>query len=170
MAVFPCDALRGALLRKNLEYVVVPPPLSIALVLRIGVVSYIIDMLTFGLIMGSDPEYQHARREGWHPFWSTVPPPFNPDCEPLPPTGYFCPKCRTPHPSSWGVCQACGYGSSSVGLAESQHQVFVPPAHWQYCCPVCGARVEKQILRVLAMSLRSIVTGTSEFPASRLRI
>jgi hypothetical protein len=22
---------------------------------------------------------------------------------------------------------------------------FVPPANWQFCCPVCGARVEKQI-------------------------
>jgi len=92
-----------------------PLLLAVFLVLRIGVVSYLIDMLTFGLIMGNDPEYQQARRAGWHPFWSGVPGPFNPDYEPLPPTsptGFYCPQCGTPHPSSFGVCLACGYGST----------------------------------------------------------
>ena len=40
----------------------------------------------------------------------------NPDYEPLPPTsptGFYCPQCGTPHPSSFGVCLACGYGSST---------------------------------------------------------
>ena len=32
-----------------------------------------------------------------------------------------------------------------TGLAEPEYTDFVPPADWKYQCPVCGARVEKQI-------------------------
>ena len=56
--------------------------------------------------------YYTTRAAGWHPFWDTKWRIFNPDSELI----------------------------RNGGFEEPEYTDFVPPADWQFQCPVCGAR------------------------------
>lgn len=57
--------------------------------------------------------YYAVRRAGWHPCWDgRLWPIFNPDSELI----------------------------RDGGFEEPEYTYFVPPADWQFQCPVCGAR------------------------------
>jgi len=36
-------------------------------------------------------------------------------------------------------------GMSSTAIPEPTYTDFIPPPHWRYQCPVCGARVEMAV-------------------------
>ena len=57
-----------------------------------------------------DPNYYSVRRAGWHPFWDVTA--FNFDSELI----------------------------KDGGFEEPEYTGFVPPTHWRFQCPVCGAR------------------------------
>ncbi len=56
--------------------------------------------------------YYSVRQAGWHPFWDRLWPLFSPDSDLI----------------------------RNGGFEEPQYIDFVPPADWQFQCPVCGAR------------------------------
>tara|TARA_R110002126_G_scaffold236476_3_gene380068 strand:- start:1515 stop:2123 length:609 start_codon:yes stop_codon:yes gene_type:complete len=58
----------------------------------------------------ADPNYCDLRKAGWHPFWDTTI--YNHDSELI----------------------------KDGGFEEPIYEGFVPPAHWRFQCPVCGAR------------------------------
>lgn len=105
-----------------------PLLLSVALVLRVGVVSYVIDMIFYGLLMGNDPAYQEARRGGWHPFWDNIPSPINPDNSFEPPTNwqFFCPVCNSRVEKAKDVCWNCGYGADGDSTAYYERYGYPP--------------------------------------------
>ena len=76
----------------------------------------------FGVTVGShvllkdDPGFQEWKRRGGRPFWDG------------------------------GLYWPINTSSDVVrGFEEPESPTFVPPESWRYQCPVCGARVEKQI-------------------------
>lgn len=66
-------------------------------------------------LLRNDPQYQQYKATGGRPYWDHL-----------------------PYPISSGQ-------PTTLQWPEPQYTDFVPPPHWQYQCPQCGARVEKQI-------------------------
>ena len=91
-----------------------PLLLSVMLVARIGLWTYFITMLVFGLFMGNDRQYQQARQSGWNPFWEKHAPPPNPGGGFVPPASwqYRCPKCDARVEKAVDICWNCAYGSN----------------------------------------------------------
>ncbi|WP_442508354.1 hypothetical protein SH528x_007323 [Novipirellula sp. SH528] len=71
--------------------------------------------LWFGtLIVRNDADYQRWARAGGHYFWDSLPRILNPDSELI----------------------------RNGGFAEPTYTDFVPPTHFRFQCPQCGARVQ----------------------------
>lgn len=67
------------------------------------------------IALSNDADLQRLKQSGYSFFWDTFPPPWNPDSQFV----------------------------RAGGLPEPQYKNgFVPPSHWQYQCPRCGARWE----------------------------
>lgn len=65
----------------------------------------------------NDPEFQRWKKNGGRAYWDTL---------------------------GWPIGTASPI-ERQTGLAEPKYKKFVPPANWQYQCPVCGSRVEKAV-------------------------
>lgn len=69
------------------------------------------------VLLNNDPNFQRWKRMGGRPYWDSL---------------------------GWPINTATPI-EKQTGLAEPEYTDFIPPADWCYQCPVCGARVEKQI-------------------------
>lgn len=69
------------------------------------------------VLLNNDPDFQKWKKMGGRPYWDSI---------------------------GWPINTATPI-ERETGLAEPDYTDFVPPADWRYQCPVCGARVEKQI-------------------------
>lgn len=90
---------------------------SAVLTVLFNVVGWVVVTIGGEAILRNDANYQKWKRMGGRPYWDSVGWPIN---------------TSTPI-------------ERETGLAEPEYTDFVPPADWRYQCPVCGARVEKQI-------------------------
>jgi hypothetical protein len=69
------------------------------------------------VLLNNDPNFQRWKKTGGRPYWDSL---------------------------GWPINTATPI-ERQTGLAEPEYTDFIPPADWCYQCPVCGARVEKQI-------------------------
>jgi hypothetical protein len=69
------------------------------------------------VLLKDDAEFQKWKASGGRPYWDSLPTLINP-ATPL---------------------------ERMTGLAEPEYTDFIPPSHWTFQCPKCGARVQKQI-------------------------
>lgn len=90
---------------------------AVLTVLFFGGSAWIIVHLLMALLYGGDPSYRRYWQGGGDPYFDSLPKPINPDSE-------------------W---------TRRTGLQEPEYGDFVPPDHWRYQCPRCGARVEHRI-------------------------
>lgn len=90
---------------------------AVVLTLLFNVVGWIVVTLGGEVILHNDANFQKWKRMGGRPYWDSI---------------------------GWPINTATPI-ERQTGLAEPEYTDFVPPADWCYQCPVCGARVEKQI-------------------------
>lgn len=90
---------------------------SLVLTMLFNVVGWVVVTIGGEAILRNDPNFQKWKRMGGRPYWDSI---------------------------GWPINTATPI-ESETGLAEPEYTGFVPPADWRYQCPVCGARVEKQI-------------------------
>lgn len=90
---------------------------SVVLTVLFNVVGWVINTIAGEVLLGRNAEYQKWKKMGGRPYWDSL---------------------------GWPINTATPI-ERETGLAEPEYTDFVPPADWRYQCPVCGARVEKQI-------------------------
>lgn len=90
---------------------------AVLTVIFFGGCCWLVVNVGMAILYGRSPEYRQYRRNGGNPYFDSLPPPINPDSE----------------------------ITRQTGLQEPEYGSFVPPAHWRFQCPRCGARVEHQI-------------------------
>lgn len=90
---------------------------SLLIVVFFGGFGWLVVNIGTRLICGRDPEFQRYLRNGGDPYFDTLPSPMNPDSK----------------------------VTRQSGLQEPEYDSFVPPRHWRFQCPRCGARVEHRI-------------------------
>ena len=90
---------------------------SVMLTVLFNAVGWIVVTLGGEAILHNDANFQKWKRMGGRPYWDSI---------------------------GWPINTATPI-ERQTGLAEPEYTDFVPPADWRYQCPVCGARVEKQI-------------------------
>jgi hypothetical protein len=90
---------------------------SVVLTVLFNVVGWVVVTLGGEAILHNDPNFQKWKRMGGRPYWDSI---------------------------GWPINTATPI-ERQTGLAEPEYTDFVPPTDWRYQCPVCGARVEKQI-------------------------
>jgi len=90
---------------------------SVVLTVLFNVVGWVINTIAREVLLGRNAEYQKWKKMGGRPYWDSL---------------------------GWPINTATPI-ERETGLAEPEYTDFVPPADWRYQCPVCGARVEKQI-------------------------
>ena len=90
---------------------------SMLIVVFYGGFAWLVTNVGMRLLYGRDPEYQRFIRNGGDPYLDVLPKPLNPDSE----------------------------VTRQTGLREPEYDSFVPPSHYRFQCPRCGARVEHQI-------------------------
>lgn len=90
---------------------------SLVLTMLFNVVGWVVVTIGGEAILHNDPNFQKWKKMGGRPYWDSI---------------------------GWPINAATSI-ERETGLAEPEYTDFVPPAEWRYQCPVCGARVEKQI-------------------------
>jgi hypothetical protein len=90
---------------------------SVVLTVLFNAVGWIVVTAGSKVLLNNDPEFQKWKQMGGRPYWDSI---------------------------GWPINTATPI-ERQTGLAEPEYTNFVPPADWRYQCPVCGARVEKQI-------------------------
>lgn len=90
---------------------------SLVLTGLFNVVGWVVVTLGGETILHNDPNFQKWKRMGGRAYWDSI---------------------------GWPINTATPI-ERETGLAEPEYTDFVPPPDWRYQCPVCGARVEKQI-------------------------
>ena len=97
-----------------------PFEMAVAAVLTVmlhGGFAWLFTNLGMTALYGRDSEYQRFQNRGGDPFFDSLPPPLNTDSE----------------------------ITRFTGLQEPSYTDFIPPRHWRFQCPRCGARVEHRI-------------------------
>ncbi len=90
---------------------------SAVLTVLFNVVGWVVVTLGGEAILHNDPNFQKWKRMGGRPYWDSI---------------------------GWPMNTATPI-ERQTGLAEPEYTNFVPPGHYRFQCPACGARVEKQI-------------------------
>jgi hypothetical protein len=90
---------------------------AVLTVLFFGGFAWLVTNIGMALLYRNDPEYRAYRRSGGDPYFDSLPSPINPDSD----------------------------LTRQTGLQEPEYESFVPPRHWKFQCPRCGARVEHRI-------------------------
>lgn len=90
---------------------------SVVLTLIFNAVGWTTTTVGSNILLNNDPDFQQWKKMGGRPYWDSI---------------------------GWPINMATPI-ERETGLAEPEYTDFVPPAEWRYQCPVCGARVEKQI-------------------------
>jgi hypothetical protein len=90
---------------------------ALNLTLLITGVGWLAVNLGATILLADDPEFDEWRRAGGRPYWDSLPWPINPSSA----------------------------TERRTRLVEPEYTDFVPPVGWRFMCPVCGARVEKEI-------------------------
>jgi hypothetical protein len=90
---------------------------SVVLTVLFNVVGWVVVTGGSEVLLNNDPNFQKWKKMGGRPYWDSI---------------------------GWPINTATPI-ERQKGLAEPEYTDFVPPADWRYQCPVCGARVEKQI-------------------------
>jgi len=90
---------------------------SIVLTFLFTGVGWLVSTAGAEVLLKNNDDYQQWRKMGGRPYWDSI---------------------------GWPVNAATPI-ERQTGLAEPEYTDFVPPPSWQYQCPVCGSRVEKQI-------------------------
>ena len=90
---------------------------SVVLTVLFNVVGWAVVTGGSQVLLNNDPEFLKWKQMGGRPYWDSI---------------------------GWPINTATPI-ERETGLAEPEYTGFVPPADWRYQCPVCGARVEKQI-------------------------
>ena len=90
---------------------------SVVLTVLFNVVGWVVVTSGSQVLLNNDPNFHTWKRMGGRPYWDSI---------------------------GWPINTATPI-ERETGLAEPEYTDFVPPADWRYQCPVCGARVEKQI-------------------------
>ncbi len=90
---------------------------SLVLTVLFNVVGWVVVTLGGEAILHNDANFQKWKQMGGRPYWDSI---------------------------GWPINTATPI-ERQTGLAEPEYTDFVPPSHYKYQCPRCGARVEKQI-------------------------
>lgn len=90
---------------------------SVVMTVLFNVVGWMLNTVAGEALFGRNAEYQKWKKTGGRPYWDSL---------------------------GWPINTATPI-ERQTGLAEPEYTDFIPPSHFKYQCPVCGARVEKQI-------------------------
>lgn len=90
---------------------------SVVLTVLFNVVGWVVVTGGSKVLLNNDPNFQKWKKMGGRPYWDSI---------------------------GWPVNTATPI-ERETGLAEPEYTNFVPPCHYRFQCPRCGARVEKRI-------------------------
>lgn len=90
---------------------------SVLLTILVTSIGWLTVTLGSNILLHNNADFQKWKKKGGRPYWDSL---------------------------GWPINTSTPLERRS-GLAEPTYDEFTPPANWKYQCPVCGARVEKQI-------------------------
>jgi len=90
---------------------------AVFLTVLFNVVGWVVSTIGAEVLLKDNDNYKRWKQMGGRPYWDSI---------------------------GWPINTATPI-ERQTGLSEPQYTGFVPPPSWQYQCPVCGSRVEKQI-------------------------
>jgi hypothetical protein len=79
------------------------------------------------LLCHDDPHFRQAIRDGWRPYWDTLPTILNPSADGLDYISYWCPNCEAPVSGPFGHCDKCGYPQNGDCSAYFREYGNTPP-------------------------------------------